>query len=370
MRSRLGRWLRDDSSPSQSSSATRLLIVLVSSIAVWLSLVALAWASPDDTAAAPPADADSKMGTKPVRNSPPPPIGVRLAESLEGHRLRLAYSFQQLRYRDLLSGSRDRTPSQARREHNPPYQQTPKALDVDVHTIELAYAPHPRVTLVVEVPFFEKKLKRIDAMGLSRRDRTDGIGDIGFSIIVPFIRRGRESSQLHLGVDAPTGSIRRGGDQDRLPYDNQIGNGTWDLEWGWTYRGALDSFSWGGQLIGKHPLSRNGLHSREGSRFEASIWSGLRILAGLSASLRFSLEKRNNIRGRDRSLDLVADGPSSNDKKRGGFHVDVHPGISLEIPGLNHQRLAVEFGLPIHQDLDGPQLSRDWSVKAGWQWVY
>jgi hypothetical protein len=383
-RSRTERWLRDDSSPCRSSSTAPLFLVLVLSLAVWLSLAPLASASPDDPAApaeAPPVVADSnsssssdssnsRSGTKPVPNSPPPPIGVRLAESLEGNRLRLAYSFEQLRYRELLSGSRDRTSSQARNEYNPPYEQTPKALDVSVHTFELAYAPHPRLTLVLEVPFLEKELRRIDAAGRSRRDRSDGVGDIRFSIIIPFIRKGRETSQIHLGFDAPTGSIRRGGDQGRLPYDNQIGNGSWDLEWGWTYRGELDYFSWGAQLLGNHPVDTNGLHYREGSRFEASMWSGLRIVSGLSASLRFSVEKRNNIHGRDRNLDIVADGPSSNDKKRGGFHFDVYPGIALEIPGLDRQRLAVEFGLPIYQNLDGPQLSRDWSVKAGWQWVY
>ena len=93
------------------------------------------------------------------------------------------------------------------------------------------------------------------------------------------------------------------------------------------------------------------------------MWSGLRIVSGLSASLRFSLEKRNNISGRDRSLDIVADGPSSNDKKRGGFHVDVHPGISLEIPGLDRQRLAVEFGLPIRLT-DGMPLRSNPAVAA------
>ena len=236
-RSILERWLRDDSSPCRSSLAAPLFLVLVLSLAVWLSLAPLASASPDDPAApaeAPPVVADSnstnssssKSGTKPVANSPPPPIGVRLAESLEGNRLRLAYSFEQLRYRELLSGSRDRTSSQARNEYNPPYEQTPKALDVSVHTFELAYAPHPRLTLVFEVPFLDKELRRIDAMGVSRRDGSDGIGDIGFSFIIPFIRKGRESSQIHFGFDAPTGAIRRGGNQGRLPYDNQIGNDT------------------------------------------------------------------------------------------------------------------------------------------------
>ena len=37
---------------------------------------------------------------------------------------------------------------------------------------------------------------------------------------------------------------------------------------------------------------------------------------------------------------------------------------------LAGQRLGVEIGIPVYQDLDGPQLERDWTFRAGWQWVY
>jgi len=307
------------------------------------------------------------LETKAVRPSPAPPIGVRSSTALEAGQMRLAYSFEHIRFREILVGGRDRTPSEVL---NGFYQQAPTELDITVHEFELAYAPHSRVTLVVSLPFIQKELQRLSIAAGRSEEQTEGIGDLQFSVIVPFIRRGRESSQIHLGIKAPTGSIRRGGDRTRLPYDLQIGNGTWDLEWGWTYRGERDLFSWGGQFWGAHPVGTNGLKYREGSRFNASIWSAVKIVGGLSASVRLGAEKRNNIRGFDRSLDLAADGPSSNDKARGGFRVDIIPGLSLEIPELNHQKLSVEFGIPVHQDLDGPQLSRDWSLKGGWQWVF
>lgn len=308
----------------------------------------------------------------PEDHFPPPPVGVRLAEALPAGALRVAYTFERLQYREVLVGGSDRSPGEILGSF---YQKTPVELDIDIHTLSLAYAPHERVTLVFEVPFLEKDLQRLtpDGARLVRlKDETDGVGDIAFSLVVPFIRKSNESSQLHISVEAPTGSIRRSssGETRRLPYDNQIGNGTWDLEWGWTYRGELDRFSWGGQIYGHHPVGTNGLHYREGSRYEASAWSAMRFFRRLSVSLRLGIEKQNNIRGRDRDLDLVEDGPSANDKARGGFRVDIYPGLTLDLPELNHQRLAVEFGVPVYQDLDGPQISRDWSVKAGWQWVF
>jgi hypothetical protein len=303
----------------------------------------------------------------PPKTGPPAPIGTRHSRALDGKQLRLGYSFERIRSTELFVGDRDRTQSEVLIGF---YQQAPTALDVTIHDFEAAYAPHPRVTLVLNVPFVEKELQRLSLAAGRSEEQTDGIGDLQLSVIVPFIQKGRESSQFHIGVKAPTGSIRRGGDLGRLPYDLQIGNGTWDLEWGWTYRGDRDVFSWGAQFYGIHPVGTNGLHYRAGARFNASMWSALRIVGGLSASLRLGAEKRNNIRGFDRSLSPMADGPSSNDKARGGFRVDLSPGVSLEIPQLNHQTLSVEVGLPIHRDLDGPQLAREWSLKAGWQWVF
>jgi hypothetical protein len=301
-------------------------------------------------------------------STPPPPIGARFATALDGGQMRLAYSFERIHAREIFVGSRDRTQSEVLSGGF--YQQAPEELNVTIHDFELAYAPHPRVTLVFGMPFVVKELKRLSVTGARSENQTDGVGDLQFAVIVPFIKKGRESSQLHVGFRAPTGSIRRGGDERREPYDLQIGNGTWDLEWGWTYRGERDAFSWGGQLYGIHPVGTNGLHYREGSRFNASIWSAVNLFAGLSTSLRLGIEKRNNIRGFDRSLDLAEDGPSSNDKARGGFRLDLNPGVSLVIPKLNHQKLSVEFVVPLYHDLDGPQLGREWSLKAGWQWVF
>jgi len=31
------------------------------------------------------------------------------------------------------------------------------------------------------------------------------------------------------------------------------------------------------------------------------------------------------------------------------------------------QRIAAEFGAPVYQNLDGPQLQTDWTVTVGWQ---
>jgi hypothetical protein len=303
-------------------------------------------------------------------SSPPPPIGVRFGEPLEGERFRLAYSFERIKKQGLMSGTRDRSASQVLPPNSfHPYDRTPRSLNITVHNFQLAYSPHPRVTLVVEVPFVQRELETMLDTGVRFEDQTEGVGDIDFALVLPFIRKRNESSHVHVAVKAPTGSIRRGGDDTRLPYDLQPGNGTVDLEWGWTYRGEMDWLSWGGQAWGRHPIGRNGLSYREGSLFEASLWTGARIWKGLSGSLRLSWEKQNNTRQHHSPSEPITD-PSDNSKARGGTRLAVNPGITLDLVSLGHQRLAIEAEIPFYQDLSGPQLEKDWSVKAGWQWGF
>jgi hypothetical protein len=310
----------------------------------------------------------------PSTDGPRPPVGVRLGEALEGRRLRVGYSWERIRYQGLATGTKDLTPDYVRDVLG--YTSTLRSLEVTVHTIELAYAPHPRVTLVAELPLLKKEIERLDfatpgaCNGVRCQHQADGVGDLRFAMIVPFIRKGSESSQVHVGFDAPTGAIRRqGGTERRLPYLAQVGNGTWDFEWGWTYKGELDWIAWGGQALGRHPIARNGLDYREGSRFTGRIWIALRLFAGIDLSLRGEWEKQNEIEGFDRSLRPSVD-PAEDPELYDRSTLRLAPGLSLPIPLLAEQRVGVEVALPVYQELDGPQLEEDWGVKVAWRWVY
>ncbi|MBY0399822.1 transporter, partial [Myxococcota bacterium] len=307
-----------------------------------------------------------------IRPGPVPasPLGTRFAEPLEGQRMRIRYQWRRTKSQGLLIADRDARPGHVRDDLFLDYAETPRALDVTTHTVEVAYAPHPRTTLILQVPFIVKELETLEASGDRRSDRTEGVGDISLGLVVPFIRRGRESSHVHVAFDVPNGSFRKRDQGRRLPYDSQIGNGTVDFEWGWTYRGERDWISWGGQAIGRHPLGKNGLDYREGSRFEASLWSGMRLFDGLSATVRAQWQKQNNLSGRDRGFDPISD-PAENGKARGGTRFLLGPGLSFDLPGaLRGQRIAVELAVPVYQNLDGPQLEQDWTLTTGWQWVY
>ena len=71
-----------------------------------------------------------------------------------------------------------------------------------------------------------------------------------------------------------------------------------------------------------------------------------------------------NVRGADPKLNPMAL-PTADPDRRGGWRLDLFPGINLLLPGGH--RVAVEVGLPAAQRLDGPQLETDWRLVVGWQ---
>lgn len=364
--------------PALSRTLRRRLSGLAVASFLWLPAAVLVAAPTEagfetatDAAADAAADGSELQDEVSSRSGPPAPLGIRFGEALEDQRFRIAYSFERMKHRGLLVS--DGHVSQRDVLNRPPnfFDRTPRTLEVTVHTFQLAYAPHPRSTLIIEVPFVLKELETMDEFGRRTEEQTKGVGDIGFILVVPFIRKGGESSQVHVGFDIPTGSIRRGGSKTPLPFDSQIGNGTVDVEWGWTYRGEKDWLAWGAQVVGRHPIGRNGRKYREGSRFETSVWGAATLSAGVSASLRFGWRKQNNTRTQER--DFVTDplnDPSDDPKARGGTRLTLSPGLTLEWPRLGNQRISVEVGIPVYQNLDGPQLEQDWSIKAGWQWGF
>jgi hypothetical protein len=89
----------------------------------------------------------------------------------------------------------------------------------------------------------------------------------------------------------------------------------------------------------------------------------------VSTSIRFNYEWWDNIDGSDPDLGAAPFVvPTADPDLRGGQRLDMLFGINIEPKGvLKGHRFAIESGLPVYQDLDGPQLETDWIFTAGWQ---
>ena len=65
--------------------------------------------------------------------------------------------------------------------------------------------------------------------------------------------------------------------------------------------------------------------------------------------------------------------PSHRPDFRGGTKVDIAISSNLMVPAgtpLAGQRLAVEFAIPIYQNITGTQLKDTWSLTLGWQYAF
>lgn len=87
----------------------------------------------------------------------------------------------------------------------------------------------------------------------------------------------------------------------------------------------------------------------------------------VSVSGRLALGRIKNIGGADSDLN-PAMVPTADPSRRAGTRVDALVGANALIGGGH--RLSLEFGYPILQDLNGPQLETDFVGTIGWQFSF
>lgn len=259
-----------------------------------------------------------------------------------------------------------------------PYMVVPTRMTMDMLMLGAMYAPSDDITLTAMLPYQWKDMDHLTAMGGTFTTRTDGVGDVKLGGLFDFWEHGRQASHFNLAVSVPTGSITETGvtpasapAETQLPYPMQLGSGTWDLLPGITYLGQTDRWSWGGQWIQTIRLGTNDRGYTLGPRTDLTGWGAWRASDSLSLSLRLVGALWGNIDGADPDLNPAMVYTADPDK-RGGRRVDLAAGVNWYVQRglLRGNRLALEFGVPVYQDLDGPQLETDWTLTLGWQLAF
>jgi hypothetical protein len=253
------------------------------------------------------------------------------------------------------------------------YMVAPRRMDMSMHMFGLMFAPSSRLTLMGMVNYVDMSMDLRTKMGVDFSTESSGLGDTRLSGLILLGRWGHSQLHANLGVSLPTGATDQSGDTPmatgaRLPYPMQLGSGTFDVLPGLTLVGQDKSLSWGMQAAGTLRLGENGQDYTLGNRFLFNAW-GARMWNGWwSSSLRLGFEKWGNIDGADPKLNPMMV-PTAQPNLRVGNRLDLGVGTNLYIRSgaLKGHRLAVEFGLPLYQSLEGPQLKTRWSGTLGWQ---
>jgi hypothetical protein len=291
----------------------------------------------------------------------------------------VGYDYMHTHMEGLYDGTTEISPAQAFADG---FGAVHTSMDMDMHMVELMQAPSDRLTLMAMVPYMFMSMEHLRANGTRFSQSTDGVGDVeAMALITVYgnIRKGGHRLVLNAGVSFPTGAINakdhEGGNpaapEVQLEYLMQHGSGTFDLRPGITYLGDSGNWSWGAQTLETVRLGRNYHDYRLGNVYGGSAWGAYAVTDWFAPSLLLHGQVWENITGADPAL-ATNPTPEGRPDLRAGARIDLLFGLNLFAPRglLTGNRLSFEGGIPVYQDLKGPQLGTAWMIDLRWSYAF
>ncbi|MFQ5635460.1 MAG: hypothetical protein ACE5G3_09050 [Gammaproteobacteria bacterium] len=261
------------------------------------------------------------------------------------------------------------------------YMMAPTAMTMDMHMLMAMYGLTDRVSLMLMGNWVSNEMDMImhmPAMDMVGTMKTDGPGDVllgamdainenwtaSFSVSIPTGDIDERANVTMRGTNSMTGMSVSTTSNVKAGYPMQLGSGTWDLVPSITYADASNAFEWGFQASYVWRLGENDNDYTLGNVLQAFGWGKYAISRALQGVGKLGVTDRGRIDGRDPELDPAL-APTTDPGTSGGTRVDFSLGLNAFV-GRRHV-LGIEFGLPVHQDLDGPQLETDWLLSFSYQ---
>jgi len=254
----------------------------------------------------------------------------------------------------------------------------------ELQSLTLSYGVTNDISVVLNTGWIEKHIDQMTFYGTSgiipsgiSNPGTESLQDSQLAGIWRVYQDPVHRVQVSLGMSFPTGS-----DHDlttpfqpagvwttgRAFYSMETGTGTFDVMPGILYGGALGPWSWGLSYRARLPLGVNPEGYMWGNYQEVNGWAGYTWLPGFTTTFRVN----GNIQDRIVGVDpwIVGKIQNADPNFYGGKRIELFGGASLDgkllgFPGVS---LLVEGGIPVYQDLNGPQLSKNWQASAALRW--
>ncbi|WP_051134364.1 alpha-amylase [Methylocystis sp. ATCC 49242] len=260
----------------------------------------------------------------------------------------------------------------------------PQNAAVATQTVALAYGVTKELSVVFTAGMIERNLDMLTFRGLAgiiprgmSYTGTTGLTDFTLSGIYRIYQDPIHRIQFNAGVTFPTGSntntftlLQPDGTYatNRAFYAMQPGTGTFDVMPGVVYAGHLEKWSWGVSYRGRFPIAANRQGYLWGDLHEFNGWGGYTWIPGLTTTFRVNASIQGPIRGYDPNIRGRAQ--AANPNFYGGERIELFGGavISGKFVGYENVTLAVEAGAPVYQNLNGPQLSKNWQAGMALRW--
>ena len=307
------------------------------------------------------------------------PIGVMGDHAHKTREWMLSYRFMAMDMRGLQSGTTALETADVLKD----FMQVPTQMDMKMHSFGVMFAPHGKITLMVMANYQQRYMEiegshdqatghHAHPMG-THEMTSSGPGDVKLEFLLTLWKTDHLNFIGNIGMSLPTGSIEQTGmDGNILPYPMQLGSGSFEGRPGITLFGYHGNWSYGSQLRGTFPLHTNSGEYQHGNSVNATAWGARKLSDWLSFGGRLLLSHSGRIVGSHPDLNTNMS-PSHRPDFRGGTRLDFAVSSNLMMPAGNPlagQRIAVEFTLPIYQNLTGTQLKNRWRLTLGWQYAF
>ncbi|MGZ3862116.1 MAG: hypothetical protein ACXVPN_11365 [Bacteroidia bacterium] len=195
--------------------------------------------------------------------------------------------------------------------------------------------------------------------------QSSGLGDTKLYLLYNVLGDCMHRLVLSGGVSFPTGKINAKGatiqgQNDVLPYNMQLGTGTFNVLPGLVYVGQTYHLNFGAAVSGNIKTGANNSNYRWGNEYSFSPWFAYKIRSWMSVSVRAEYYLAERVEGYDAAIHLSsANDPSSNVLNYGmQQRASVYGGINLYAPStcLKGMRLMAEYGLPVYNEMAGLQM--------------
>ncbi|HVW03088.1 MAG TPA: hypothetical protein VHB77_22195 [Planctomycetaceae bacterium] len=301
------------------------------------------------------------------------PAGVFGDHTLNGPgQVLLSYRYNYTDYSQLYNGSHQIGPSDVLAH----FPISPTRLIQQQHIALLEYAPTQDLTIMAKLPFWQQTMDYASTTGPVPTSSVTNPGDIQVSGMYVLKRWDRQQIHLNFGLSVPVGILQQQGEvitptSPNFSYPMRISSGTFDLLPGLTYRGQTDDWTWGAQVLGTVRTGRNHFGYTLGDQVGMTGWLSRRWTDTMSTSARLDGQVWGNIQGFDPRLNQALV-PTNVPGMQGGSRLNLLFGTNYCLPAvvLPGQRLSIEAGFPLYQNLSGDQLGVRWLMTASWNLIY
>lgn len=270
------------------------------------------------------------------------------------------------------------------------YDMAPDQMTMQMHMVMVMYGLTERLTLMGMTGFASNSMSMNMLPGMvmqgmvmgpsnsTMKSSSSGLGDSRVYGTYRLLERGTHRIILSLGLNIPTGSISQvgstvQGEGNRLSYPMQLGSGTWDILPGISYSGRRYKLCWGLETDACIRPVPNMFGYALGNTYTGNAWLSYSLTTWISISLRAEELVTGMTNGYDPAIAVLASNdPTASTLNTGGQKTSLYLGVNLFKPSgfLNGNRILIEYGMPVYQNLNGIQMTTRGVLLAGWQYHF